>query len=269
MVILVLLIATVLMAPSVYQYYHKEEPVSFKKFHIALAQLKKAGVTGNVTDERELISRPGVKQQLFTFDPNNLPVSQWQQLGLTPRQIQGIKNYEAKGGKFYNKADVKKIYTLTLQDYQRLEPYISLPSSNDAAAKPLIMVELNTADSATLIRLNGVGPAFARRIIQYRTRLGGFHNKQQLKEIYGMDNMRYKDIQGQLTVDKRKVLKLNVNTIEFEDLKNFPYLNYKQMNALIQYRKQHGDYESFSELSNIAILDEPLLKKMKPYFKIK
>lgn len=265
------MITAVIAVPYVYQRFHKYEPVNFQKFNVALAQLKKAGVTGNSAINEDKENDLSTLSTLFAFNPNNLPANQWQKLGLTARQIKGIKNYEAKRGKFYSKADVKKMYTITPQDYKRLQPYINLPEEEEVnkAAKPLIIVELNTADSATLTSLNGIGPAFARRIVQYRTRLGGFHNKHQLQEIVGMDNMRYQDVQGQFTIDKRKVKRFNVNQIEFEDIKDFPYLNFKQMNAIIQYRKQHGNYELFSELGNIAILDKTDLKKIKPYVQIK
>ncbi|MDT3404516.1 helix-hairpin-helix domain-containing protein [Mucilaginibacter terrae] len=267
LIILLLLIVAVLIAPYVYNRFYKEQPVNFKRLEIAVAQLKKAGVTGDIPEEEG--NRSKVPLVLFKFKPNNLPAAQWQKLGLTERQIKGIKNYEAKGGRFYTKADVKKMYTLTADDYKRLEPYIDLPASNYGDIKPLTIVELNTADSAKLTRLKGIGPAFARRIVQYRKRLGGYHSKQQLKEVFGIDDMQYRDIQAQFTVNVRKLKKININAAEYDDLKNFPYLSYKQMNAVIQYRKQHGDYETFDELSNVAILDEAVLKKIKPYIVLK
>jgi competence protein ComEA len=269
LVILVLLIIGVLAVPYVYPYFHKDKAINFNKFNVAVAQLKQAGITGDIRDE-DSTGNVTVKTKPFAFNPNNLPASQWKALGLSPRQIKGIKNYEAKGGKFYTKADVEKMYTLAPADYKRLEPYIQLPAAGSARRnKPLMVVELNTADSASLTQLRGIGPGFARHIIQYRKRLGGFHQKQQLKEIFGMDDMRYQDVQAQFTVNKHKVKRIDVNTAEYEDLKNFPYLSYKQTNALIQYRKQHGNYESFDELKNVVLLDEATLKKIKPYILIK
>src|SRR3569833_3197280 len=58
-----------------------------------------------------------------------------------------------------------------------------------------VVIELNSADSAKLTELKGIGPSFARRIINYRNRLGGFINKEQLKEVYGMDDDRYAEMQ--------------------------------------------------------------------------
>ena len=53
------------------------------------------------------------------------------------------------------------------------------------------MIELNSADSARLTELKCIGASLARRIVNYRNRLGGFINKDQLKEVYGMDDDRY------------------------------------------------------------------------------
>ncbi len=268
MVVLVLLIIAVLFAPQVYDYYHPPKAVNFYKLNKAVAQLKAAGITGQgpLDDEPDAPEKP---RKLFAFNPNHLPEQQWQKLGLSDRQIKGIKNYEAKGGRFHTKADVKKMYTLTDADYKQLAPYIQLPPGDtDPDAKPAMIVELNTVDSATLTQLKGIGPAFARRIIQYRNRLGGFHAKKQLKEVYGLDDTHYRDIQNQFTINRNKIKKLDVNAVEYEDLKDFPYLSYKQMNALIQYRKQHGNYETFEELHNVAILDDATLHQIKPYFKV-
>jgi competence protein ComEA len=263
LIVMVILMIVAMAAPRMYVYFHPPQPIDPTALNTAIAQLKRAGYTGDTARQ----ASAKVPDKLFAFDPNNLSVTKWKQLGLTERQIRGIKNYEAAGGQFFSKADVKKMYTLTADDYRRLEPYISIGSR--FATSTHTVVEINTADSAALTHLKGIGPGFARRIIQYRERLGGFHSKEQLKEIYGMDAMHYRDVQSQFRVNTRKVKKIDVNTVELSDIKDFPYLSYKQANALIQYRKQHGNYESFDELSNVAILDVEVLKKIKPYVVIR
>ena len=104
------------------------------------------------------------------------------------------------------------------------------------------IIELNTADTAKLAELNGIGPAFARRIVNYRERLGGFHDKEQLKEVFGLDSEKYAGLQLQVTVDASSIRKIQINKVTFDRLKRFPYLTFKQMNAIIQFREQHGEY---------------------------
>lgn len=267
MVILVVLIILVIGAPYVYQLLRKDNTINFKDFDKAVAQLSKAdrqpvfGKNNPGSDEK--ITHP----VMFPFNPNNLTVQQWKQLGLSERQANVIKHYEAKGGRFYSKEDVKRIYSITADDYKKLEPYITFPEAEYTTkkARPGEIIELNTADSAKLTEVRGIGPSFAVRIISYRNRLGGFYNKEQLKEIFGIDSLKYAEIRGQVSVNPMKVKKININTISFNQLRIFPYLGYKQVNAIVQYRTQHGNYNSIADMKNIVILDDGILSKIEPY----
>jgi competence protein ComEA len=271
MVILVILIAGVLAAPYVYQLFRKDSTINFKDFDKAVARLSKAQKNGsyvtNKADADDKIANP----VMFPFDPNTLTIVQWQQLGLSQRQAMVIDHYRAKGGHFYKKEDVQKIYAITPADYKRLEPYIDIPETGYVSkkAKPGVVIELNNTDSARLTTLPGIGPSFAVRIIRYRNRLGGFYRKEQLREIYGIDSVKYDEIKNQVSVNPDEIKKININTISFEQLRIFPYLGYKQVNAVIQYRIQHGNYNSIADMKNIAILDDQILTKIEPYLNFK
>lgn len=271
MVVLVILIALVLAAPYVYQVFRKDTTINFKDFDKAAAQLSKAGLQRSYPDNKAGSDDKIANPVMFAFNPNGLTVAQWKQLGLSEHQANVIKHFEAKGGKFYTKQDVEKIYGITTDDYQRLEPYINIPETGYIfkKAKPGKIIELNSADSAKLTALNGIGPSFALRIISYRGRLGGFYHKEQLKEIYGLDSLKYAAIKDQVSIDPYRVKKIAINTISFEQLRIFPYLGYKQVNAIIQYRVQHGNYTSLADMKNIAILDDKILRKIEPYLTFK
>jgi competence protein ComEA len=264
MLVLVILIIAVLVAPYVYQWYRKDNTINAKEFDAALAQLNKANAGGTLVYSAKATQKPPTRT-LFKFNPNNLPAAQWKMLGLSDKQISILKNYEAKAGRFYKPTDLKKIYGITDADYKAMEPYIDIP---EREAKHLL-VELNTADSAKLTALDGIGPAFAKRIIYYRERLGGFINKEQLKEVYGLDELKYAEIKDQLKVDASKIRKIDINNITFDKLRLMPYLDYKQVNAIIEYRQQHGNYASGADLKNIAIIDEGILRKIEPYLSYK
>jgi DNA uptake protein ComE-like DNA-binding protein len=271
MVVLVILIVLVLAVPYIYELFRKDNTINFKDFDKAIAQLSKVqdqkGYINNKAGADEKILHP----IMFPFNPNNLSTAQWEQLGLSEHQANIIKHYEAKGGRFYNKADVKKIYSITDGDYKRLEPFINIPQAEyiSKKAKPGEIIELNSADSAKLTEIRGVGASFAMRILRYRERLGGFYNKEQLKEIFGVDSLKYAEIKDGVSVNPTIVSKININTISFNQLRIFPYLGYKQVNAIIQYRVQHGNYASIADMKNIAILDEIILRKIEPYLNFK
>ena len=136
-------------------------------------------------------------------------------------------------------------------------------------AAPGVIIELNTADTSQLTQLHGIGMSFAKRIISYRGRLGGFYKKEQLKEVFGLDSLTYAGLQSQVSVDPSRIKKIPINKVTFDDLSHFPYLSYKQMNAIIQFREQHGNYESLSDMKNIAIMNDGILRKIEPYITFK
>ncbi|MCC8409571.1 helix-hairpin-helix domain-containing protein [Mucilaginibacter sp. UR6-1] len=202
------------------------------------------------------------------FNPDTLSSAGWRNLGLSERQVAVIMHYKQKGGRFYSKADVAKLYTISPEKYKQLEPFIDLPVKGGAyphKQKLIVPVELNHADSATLTTVYGIGPAFASRIIKYRTLLGGYNTKQQLMEVYGLNAEKYAVISDQLRVDAHAVKKINVNMAEADELNRLPYLNYKQANAIVQYRVQHGEYLSADDLADIVILDPRTIQQIKPY----
>ncbi|MFA6278071.1 MAG: helix-hairpin-helix domain-containing protein [Pedobacter sp.] len=214
---------------------------------------------------------------LFKFDPNLIDVEDWQKLGLSVKQAQSIVNYRNKGGKFYKPEDLKKMYTISPKKFEQLAPYITIESINAKYVKPeyakqapyvkkeLVIVEINSADTLQLDEIKGVGAAFARRIAKYRDKLGGFYKKEQLMEVFGLDSIKFNEIKDQIKIDARNLKKININTAEFDDLKNHPYLKYKQINAIIQFRKQHGKYNDIADLKKVAILTPQIIQTMAPY----
>lgn len=279
LLILCLLLILIAISPKIYSWLKPDAVYDYSAFEKEVNEFLASAETDTSYSPKAYaynISKSAIKPQYFEFNPNKLPDHLWIKLGLSERQIKVIKNFEAKGGQFYKKEDLKKIYSITSDEYQRLEPYINIPSSINHQYLPtrynkrtfnttLKIVDLNKADSLELESLKGIGPTFAMRILKFRNRLGGFWKKEQLLEVYGIDTLKYESLQSQLVVHPEDVLKININQASFNDLKKFPYLSYKQINALLQYRNQHGNYSSPSDLRKVLILTSDIVDKLVPY----
>lgn len=226
-------------------------------------------------DNASIASTHSVYQQneLFLFNPNGLPEADWVRLGLSPAQARSVKKFEEKGGFFKTKEDVKKLYVISPEKYQQLEPYIVIPASKDSASKSEkkisnFIYELNTVDTSQLVKVNGIGPVFAERIVAYRSRLGGFHHKEQLREVYGIDEAKYNSIQASFKVDTTYIAKINVNTAEASDLKKHPYITPAVANAIVNYRKAHGPFKQVADIKQCRVVTEELYLKIAPYLTI-
>jgi len=60
------------------------------------------------------------------------------------------------------------------------------------------VISLNSAGLSDLDELNGVGPAIAQRIIDYRSQNGGFKNIEEIKLVPGIGDKMYEKIKGQI-----------------------------------------------------------------------
>ncbi|MDP3445410.1 MAG: helix-hairpin-helix domain-containing protein, partial [Ignavibacteria bacterium] len=196
-----------------------------------------------------------------------------------------IKNYEAKGGKFFIKEDLKKIYSISAAEYAALEPFITIqsptegraittkevPQSNfetkEYTAKKILLeaVELNTIDSVQLTEIPGIGQWFAHRIIQYRTILGGFVSKNQLLEVYGIDSTKYTQMEGNFKIDASLIQPLRINRLTFKELIQHPYLDYNLTKAIVNQRDKRGFIRSEEELARLSGFNATLIQKLRPY----
>ncbi len=142
--------------------------------------------------------------------------------------------------------------------------WVAYKSDVKKLPKKQAAIDINTADSAAWVALNGIGPGFAKRIITYREKLGGFYQVDQLKEVYGLDSIWVKENKAILKVGAGVYRFLNINQVEWKDFRH-PYLPYGQSKVVLAYRKQHGPLKDFETLRQIQLLDQVAWRRLKPY----
>lgn len=228
--------------------------------------------------ERNPIKKDTRVVDYFSFDPNLIGITEWIKLGFSQKQAELIERYKAKGGKFYKPEDLKKIYVVSDKDYERLAPYIIIqkqeyPKSifkrdSSRYAKVIYIVDINTADSSLFERQRGIGPALARRIINYRNRLGGFVSVEQISEVWGLPDSTYQSLRSKMTVTDAKVNQVNINTSNMETMRLHPYINYSLARIIYNYRLQHGLYSDISDLKKLVPVTDSIYKKLAPYITV-
>ena len=229
-------------------------------------------------DKNNSNSEDFASQEPFKFNPNSATAEELKQLGFTDKNIATLQNYLNKGGEIKSAEGLKKIYGIDQNLVKKLTPFLLLEKQNELANNKNVIdtlnykkkgkiqvLEINTADSVSLVKLYRIGPKLAAKIIAYREKLGGFLNLHQLTEIYGFDEDILYDLQDKITVDSSKAKRINLNTISEEELKNHPYFKYKLARVITNYRNQHGKYNSYNDLLKIKIINDSILDRIKIY----
>ena len=198
--------------------------------------------------------------------PDRYPVKSAGEGNLVPkRAISGTK--PVKDGDLVPK---RAISGTKLADDENL-----VPNSSDSGTKPVeeevfgqkvernrYMCNLNTADSAALVRLYGIGGYYARKILQYRERLGGsFVSPRQLLEIDGFTQERYSRIEKSIFVREEDIKGFSLLNAERSALERHPYIGPYAARGIVTYLRVKGR-PAEDALSSRAEIELSLLKEL-------
>ena len=119
--------------------------------------------------------------------------------------------------------------------------------------RAVTIVDLNTSDTTLLKQLPGIGSAFAKWIVNYREKLGGYCETEQLLEVYKMDTLRYEGLKDFVKIDSLFIPnKLKINSDGFKILLKHPYLEYEDVKKIVNHREQKGFITSWEQLKQVV-----------------
>lgn len=154
-------------------------------------------------------------------------------MGFKPEVADKIIKARNQGKKFNSIADLSRE---TGMDSISLANIVQPPPVHK---KPLLQVELNSADSIELTALPGIGAKTATRILNYREKLGGFCRLDQLMEIWYVDTVRLRQLFPRFTLDPSAVNPILVNHTSEEILQKHPYISKQQARILSSFIRQN------------------------------
>lgn len=224
---------------------------------------------------------PELQLNPFDFNPNSTTKKEWMKMGVPEYLANTILKYVDKGGKFDKAEDLKKIYGLSENMYNQMLPFIQIPDHKMEnqieedkiefpieTAEEIEVLDLNLADSVSLLNIPGIGPFYAGQIVKYRSRLGGYVSVHQLLELYKMDSVKLANFQPYLTIQDSTLRKIDLNTADFKSLLKHPYFDYDETKKLCNYRSKMGKITGLFQLKKDSVLPERLFQKVEPYLKI-
>lgn len=288
-VVLSLLMLAFIAAPFLYPYFVT------KKYTQAIPdQQLLDSVVAQMRQKPASSDQPGKpvqpELQLAVFDPNTIGLPELLQFGLPEWLAQRIINYREKVRPFSVKSDLRKIYGLDPELYQKLHPYVSLPDEIKQAIntagkaelaevvekkpspkheKPQVSIttfDLNQADTIQLKKIKGIGSKLSSRIIKYREILGGFISLDQLQDIYGLNPYVIDQLRSYSYIETGyKPQLIPINFIEFKTLLKHPYIDYETTKKIINHRSNNGPFRQKEDLLNQQLVTDSIYHKLVPY----
>ncbi len=282
--VLLLISLVLLFVRLVYPIFIIPDPILLLNMPLVEKKLDSSYSAGRTFSENKP-REEGKPLHLFVFDPNTVTLEQLLKLGFREKTAQIFLKFRNKGFVFKQKKDLQKVYGISDKFYAQLEPYILVeesPSAGKSVAetsferqkttpkaleKPAMKevgtkLDLNSADSSSLASLNGIGPGYAKRILKYRSLLGGFITVEQLKEVYGVSEELYEKVRTGIYVVPGNIKKINLNKDDFKVVNKHPYLTYEITKSIFDWRRK-----TTINLTNLRDIlnDNSLYQKLLPY----
>ncbi len=172
-----------------------------------------------------------------------------------------IKERERRGG-FSNTNDLLSIYKMTPEKLNEIRSQITIDTT-----LCLPRIEINTADTSELSKIQDITPEIAERIVNYREKLGGYYDLNQLNEVYGIGEYRYQNILLRVTLDTVELKPLDINNESFKSIMKHPYINgYDNTKAIFRYL-DYGPIKSWDEFLKIPNLNIDQSEKLRHYIR--
>lgn len=126
-------------------------------------------------------------------------------------------------------------------------------------------LNINTADSAALVAVDGIGAYSAQKILAYRQALGGFVSLRQLSEIKGLRAENLEQLIQVALIDSTKVRKIDINRASLKTMVAHPYIVYSQAVAIDDWRRERGRIDSLANLSFLEEFTPSDIERLQPY----
>ncbi|HPY80898.1 MAG TPA: helix-hairpin-helix domain-containing protein [Bacteroidales bacterium] len=126
-------------------------------------------------------------------------------------------------------------------------------------------IELNSCDTNDIMKVPQFGAKRAKKIVEYRDRLGGFADLSQLLEIFSLQDFKIEYLEKYFYIDEKRIKKLFINSADYKELIQHPYMDAYLVKTVLQYREKNGKIDSITEFQQCTHAYEELIKRLTPY----
>ena len=209
------------------------------------------------------------KFKIYPFNPNYISDYKGYQLGMNVDEIDRLLAHREQKLYVNSSKEFQTITKISDSLLQKISPFFKFPDwvqkknknkNNQQRYIPnsrINVSEITTEDinKATLkdfTAIEGVDEYISERIIKYRSKLQGFSFKEQLFEVWGLDELMANKILSTFSIKNKPIIKkVNINTASFKEVLSNPYIDYELCIQIFDYKDEVAELQSISEIKNI------------------
>ena len=195
------------------------------------------------------------------FSIDTVGVEYLRLIGFSTRQAEALIEYRERGKGIFSMNELRDCYAVSEEMADSLAHFVILSVRDPFAG----LVEINSADSATLRKVRGIGEKTVVAVMQYRKLLGGFAKKEQIAELKCVTTDNFERICEQIYCDSCKISKIDINFAAAKDFEHHPYMTRKAVKLITERRESKGGWKSIEEMIEENIFTEEQARAIAPY----
>ena len=209
------------------------------------------------------------KFKIYPFNPNYISDYKGYQLGMNVDEIDRLLAHREQRLYVNSAKEFQTITKISDSLLQKISPFFKFPEwvqkknnnkNNQQRYIPnsrinvseITTVDINKATLKDFTAIEGVDEYISERIIKYRSKLQGFSFKEQLFEVWGLDELIANKILSTFSIKNKPIIKkVNINTASFKEVLSNPYIDYELCIQIFDYKDEVAELQSISEIKNI------------------
>ena len=182
-------------------------------------------------------------------------------IGFSTRQAEALIEYRNRGKGIFSMNELRDCYAVSEEMADSLSHFVILSVRDPHEG----LIEINSADSATLRQVRGIGEKTVVAVMQYRKLLGGFARKEQISELKCVTSENFARICEQIYCDSCNISKIDINFAPACDFEHHPYMTRKSLKLILETRESKGGWNSIEEMIDDDIFTEEQARAIAPY----
>ena len=190
-------------------------------------------------------------------------------IGFSLREAELIIRYRDMIGGYRSLEEFAECYAVGAERAEWLEPYLIFPERDTVMSyqseRITFPIDVNSADSAMLRRVRGIGEKSVMHILRYRELLGGYYSVEQISELKVVTPENFRIISQQIWCDSARIKKICINFAGLKALEVHPYITNRMLRRIINHRELKGGWSTIEEMIESNIFTKEEAQRIAPY----